>query len=130
MSLILVVDDDAVVREPIAASLRGAGHETEFAGDGREALDRIESRRPDLILLDLVMPGMDGLTCLSRIRNHPSSRQVPVVLLTNMADRKLVAKAATMGVQEYLLKARFSLRELLDRVNKHLHPPEGGAAAA
>ena len=72
MSSILVVDDMAVFREPIAASLRLAGHQTQCAADGEEALRMVRQRRPDLILLDVSMPKMDGITFLKRLRAEPA----------------------------------------------------------
>jgi len=83
----MVVDDMAVIREPIAASLRAAGHKTLCASDGKEALMLIKGNVPDMILLDLSMPGMDGMSVLRALRGDPLTAKTPVILLTASADK-------------------------------------------
>jgi CheY-like chemotaxis protein/HD-like signal output (HDOD) protein len=120
MSTIMVVDDMSIFRDPIAASLRLAGFSTVTAVNGQEALVKLKAQCPDLILLDMAMPVMDGLTFLRALRSDPATRQVPVILLTAMSDRPHVLQAVKLGIHDYLLKSRFSLKDLLERVNKHL----------
>lgn len=119
MSYILVVDDEAVIREPIAAALRLAGFRTAAAADGKAALAVAMRETPSLVLLDLAMPVMDGLTCLAALRAHATTADVPVILLTSAADGPLVARAARLRVKEYLLKSAFALPDLLKRVALH-----------
>jgi len=126
MSKILVVDDMAIFREPIAATLRREGFETACAGDGREALHRVGQDRPNLILLDVAMPVMDGLSFLKALRSNPQTRDIPVIMLSAISERNLVLQAARAGVQEYLLKSHFSTDDLVRRVRRHL---SGGDAA-
>lgn len=130
MSLILVVDDMAVIREPIAAALRGKGYTTACASDGKEALALIKRTPPDLILLDVSMPGMDGLSVLRVLRSDPASAKVPVILLTASADKEHIVRAAKFGVRDYVLKSRFSFAELLARVEKYLSPEPSNTASA
>jgi CheY-like chemotaxis protein len=127
MSKILVIDDMAIFRDPIAASLRMAGYETCCAANGREGLSLFRSQRPDLVLLDIAMPVMDGLTFLKSMRRESQGGATPVILLTAMADKKCVVEAAGLGVRDYLLKSRFSLKEMLERVGKRL-AGDGGSA--
>ncbi len=129
MSMILVVDDMAVFREPIAATLRVQGFQTVSARDGVEALTAIGRRRPDLILLDIAMPGMDGLSFLRALRGDPQYKQIPVILLTAVAERDYVVQAAEYGVQDYLLKSHFKLEDMLLRVRRCLGMADGPAAA-
>ncbi len=117
MSNILVVDDMALCREPIAEALRRQGYEVACAEGGAEALAMMREHKPDLILLDLTMPHPDGLSVLVIMRRNPDLRDIPVVLLTDRAEKETVAKAAECGVQGYLLKANFSLDILLARVD-------------
>jgi HD-like signal output (HDOD) protein/CheY-like chemotaxis protein len=128
MSTILVVDDMAIFRDPIAACLQQAGYKTSCAADGQSALASLRSAVPDLILLDVAMPGMDGLTLLKQIRRDKSMASLPVILLTAMAKKELVVQAAELGVRDYLLKSRFSLPELLARVRKLLDAAANAAA--
>jgi CheY-like chemotaxis protein len=127
MSTVLVVDDMPIFRDPIAASLRLAGYETVCAPDGASALAAARARRPDVILLDVSMPVMDGFACLRELRNHPRLADVPVILLTAASDRKFILEAAKHGVKDYLLKSRFSLAELLTRVRKYAEPKPAAA---
>lgn len=125
---LLVVDDMAVFREPIAAALRFAGYAAISAKDGAEALQTLWTQTVDLILLDMAMPKMDGLEFLAQMRADPKFRNTPVILLTAVAQRDMIVRAATMGVQEYMLKSSFSLEDLVRRVRVLLG--DGGKADA
>jgi len=120
MNTILVVDDMAIFRDPIAASLRLAGYRVITAADGKEALAKVLAERPNLVLLDLAMPIMDGPTFLKALRSDPDIRGTPVILLTAVSDKSHVVQAAKLGVQDYLLKSRFSLKELQERICKYI----------
>jgi len=122
MSTILVVDDMAVFREPIAASLRAQGYETVCAVNGRDAMEKLRSAKPDLILLDVAMPVMDGISFLRMMHDQPDVASKPVILLTAVAERDYVVKAAEFGVRDYLLKSQFSLDELVHRIEQRLNP--------
>ena len=127
MSTIMVVDDMAIFREPIAASLRLAGYQTASAANGAEALTALYRQRPDLILLDVAMPVMDGMRFLQIVRNDPQVAHLPVILLSAMADKGHILQAARLGAKEYLLKSRFTVKDLLARIRKHL--PAGSNAS-
>jgi len=120
MRTILVVDDMAVFREPIEACLRSRGFNTLAAANGADALAACRRAWPDLILLDLAMPDMDGLKFLKL--THPQRRQngTVVIILTALAQRDCVVRCAGLGISDYLLKSRFSLKDLLDRIHLRL----------
>jgi DNA-binding response OmpR family regulator len=120
MNRILIVDDQALVREPIAATLSGAGYQTFTAAGGNEGLAKAAEHLPDLILLDLSMPDMSGLEVLKSLRKGAATSTIPVILLTASADRAHVLEAAGLGVRDYLLKSKFSVSDLLNRVAKYL----------
>jgi len=122
MSTILIVDDMAICREPIAATLRQHAYDTLAASSGAEALSIMRDSVPDLVLLDVSMPGLDGLAVLRTIRRNPDWHRIPVVLLTDRAEVSIVKKAAEAGAAGYLLKSQFSLDDLLARVERCLHP--------
>ncbi len=127
MTRVLVVDDMAICREPVAEALRAHGHVVICASSGDEALGLLREERPDAILLDVTMPGLDGLSVLRTIRRNPNTKSIPVILLTDKADKACVQSAAGIGVQGYLLKSQFSLTELLARVDSCLAAPVGAA---
>ena len=131
---VLVVDDMPIFREPIAASLRHGGYRAVCAADGHEALAALGAHRPAVVLLDVAMPGMDGISVLRAIRADAALAHTPVILLTAIAEKKFVIEAGKLGVHDYLLKSRFSLGELLARVAKYVTPagnggPNGAAEA-
>lgn len=113
---VLVVDDAALIREPIAAALRLAGLEAHCAADGREALALIGRLAPAMVLLDLEMPGLSGLDVLRRLQTAPEDRRPAVIVLTAYSDRRNVLRAAELGAKHFLLKSAFSLEDLLQRV--------------
>ena len=120
MSRILVVDDALLFREPIAASLRLAGHDVACADNGRNALDLLESVRPDLVVLDLGMPVMDGPTFLRELRARPDFGHTPVLVVSAGSDKMVLEQVVQTGVQGSLLKSRFTLKELNDKVDSVL----------
>jgi CheY-like chemotaxis protein/HD-like signal output (HDOD) protein len=128
--MILVVDDEPVVREPLAASLRAHGHDVVCCGDGPAAIASVRSQAPNLILLDLRMPGMDGIAVLHDIRAIPASASVPVLLLSNATDRSSILQAAKLGIQGYILKSAFSLDVLLERIQRITDAPTGDPTVA
>lgn len=132
MSTILVVEDSAIVRQPIEAALENSGYETRSAENGVEGLQQAAECSPDLILLDLALPEMDGIAMLKALREseHAAGKPpVPVIILTAVAEKAQVLAAVQLGISGYLLKSRFSLKELLEIIRKTLSagPTEASA---
>src|SRR5829696_2882552 len=124
MSTILVVDDTALARESVARLLEFEGFTTLKARNGREAWAMMYHDRPDLVLLDLMMPEMDGVTFLSMLRRSLLWKDLPVVVLTGADDRdQLITRAWELGVSDLVPKATFGFEDLLARVRQHLPPP-------
>jgi CheY-like chemotaxis protein len=86
MAMVMVVDDTAVIREAVARLLRREGFETICAANGKEALDKLKLNQPDLVLLDIMMPEMDGLHCLQELRSDPRWETLPVIMMTALCD--------------------------------------------
>ena len=116
---ILVVDDHAVTREPLAKLLRYEGFEARCAANGVEALSSIAESTPDLILLDVVMPKMNGVDFLQNLRDDSRWRAIPVIALTGSMEPNLFGRLEKLGVAEVMTKARFTVEELIDRVRVH-----------
>src|SRR3990170_427146 len=114
---ILVVDDEADVRSLLSRVLRDAGYSVDTADDGGEALARLEANRPDLVLLDLMMPGVDGWGVLAELRKEPSPP--PVVLVTASADPATFGRGVREGVAGYIAKP-FRFRDLLSTCERVL----------
>jgi CheY-like chemotaxis protein len=122
LSRILIVDDAPVSREAMARMLQREGYQTDTARNGAEGLVRIKQNKPDLILLDQMMPEVDGLTFLAGIRRFPKWKELPVIMLTGVKDRSCYMKAKTLGVKECLDKGEYTANELLEYVQKHVTP--------
>ncbi len=117
---ILVIDDMPVFREPIAATLRMQGFDVSCAGDGQEGLDIARQENPDLILLDMSMPVMDGLGFLKHRQDDDQLNQIPVILLSAISDEDYISQANDYGISHHLLKSRFSSDELIQTIESCL----------
>lgn len=122
MSKILIVDDAPAGREAMAKWLKREGYETATARNGAEGLVRLKESKPDLILLDHMMPEVDGLTFLAGIRRFPKWKTLPVIMMTGIKDKTHERKAQTLNISDYLVKSEFSPRDLLDCIRRNLNP--------
>lgn len=130
---ILAVDDERHIVRLVQVNLERQGYEVITAFDGREALEKIESEKPDLVILDVMMPYMDGFEVLQAIRKNPDISTLPVIMLTAKAQDADVFRGWQQGVDTYLTKP-FNPMELLSFVKRILgrdddNPPSAGAAA-
>jgi two-component system, chemotaxis family, chemotaxis protein CheY len=124
-STVLVVDDDPDILEALSEILEAEGFEIRRARNGKEALDRLEPDAPQLILLDLMMPVMDGWEFAQRMRQRPPEiARIPIIVLS--ADRNVGSKAAELGAVGHLAKP-FELNDLLELVRRSLEPTAGAA---
>ena len=119
MARILVVDDEADVLEVIQACLQGAGYESVTARTGPEALERVGREQPDLMILDVMIPGLDGFEVLSRLRADPSTAELPVIMLTALDPASFAAKGRDLGADFYWVKP-FDPDQLVTLINRIL----------
>jgi two-component system, OmpR family, response regulator len=124
---LLVVDDEPNIVELLSASLRFSGFDVVSAGDGRAALKLARQERPDLIVLDVMMPGMDGFEVVRRLRSE--GLRCPVVFLTAKDGTDAKIQGLTLGGDDYVTKP-FSLEEVIARIRAVLRRTTGGAVAA
>jgi two-component system, OmpR family, phosphate regulon response regulator PhoB len=115
MFRVLVVDDDPDINEVVREGLRSAGYDTVGALTGAEALDEVERRCPDLVLLDQMLPDIDGVEICRRLREAPQTRRVPIMFLTAMGGSEARVRGLALGADDYIVKP-FSMRELILRV--------------
>jgi two-component system response regulator MtrA len=120
---ILVVDDDVALAEMISIVLRGEGYSPHQVFDGQEALSQIPDLKPDLILLDVMLPGLDGIEVCTRIREFSG---VPIIMLTAKGDTTDVVKGLESGADDYVVKP-FNPKELVARIRTRLRPSSEGA---
>ena len=116
---ILVVDDEADIVSTVEYRLKFNEFDVITAANGKEGLEKTEKEKPDLILLDINMPVMGGHEMLEHLKNHPELKDIPVIMLTAFSDARDVAKAAELGVADYITKP-FDFTDLMAKISNVL----------
>lgn len=116
MKKIFIIEDEQSLREILAERLKDAGFEIEVAIDGAEALDKLKTITPDVILLDIILPKIDGFTVLEKIKEDLRIREIPVIVLSNLGQDTDIKRALDMGAVDYFIKAQHSLLEIVELV--------------
>ncbi len=116
MKKILVIEDDKFLRELISRKIVSEGYDVAEAVDGKKGIEGVNKEKPDLILLDLILPEVDGFEVLAKIKSNPSSSQIPVIILSNLGRKEDIEKGLKMGAADYLIKARFTPDEIIEKV--------------
>lgn len=118
MSTILIIEDDKFLRELIARKLVSENFDILEAVDGENGLKVLKENKPDLILLDLILPGIDGFEVLSKIKGDPSISSIPVIILSNLGQREDVERGLNLGAVDYLVKAHFTPNEIVGKIKE------------
>lgn len=113
---ILIVEDDKFLRELISQKLLREGYEISEAVDGEKGLKMAKDEKPDLILLDLILPGLDGFEVLSKIKEDPAAAEIPVIILSNLGQKDDIERGLKLGAIDYLIKAHFTPGEIIEKV--------------
>lgn len=129
---ILIVEDDQFLRDLFVMKLKKEGAKIIEAENGEEAFSKVKSEMPDLVLLDVVLPKLDGFDVLKRIRNDETISKVPVIFLTNLGQQEEIDRGLRLGADFYIIKAHFTpsevvakIKEVMDLARKS-NPPVGG----
>ncbi len=122
LPLILVAEDDVYYARVCSLKFAKEGYDVQTAGNGEQALTLMRARKPDLVLLDLIMPVKDGFTTLEEMKADPDLRSIPVIVVTNLGQESDRKKALDLGAKEYVVKSNVSIYELVDIVKKYLPP--------
>jgi PleD family two-component response regulator len=117
---IMIVEDDSFVMDIYETKLLQEGYEIVSAINGVEALKKLEDVEPDLIMLDIIMPYMDGLEVLAKIKADERLKNIPVILLTNLSQKEEVDKGLGLGANDYLIKSHFTPSEVLAKIKTYL----------
>ncbi len=118
--LVLIAEDDAFLAGIYSSKFQSEGFKVEHAPDGEEALKIAQKSVPDIILLDILMPKMDGFEVLKHLKKDPKTKNIPVILLTNLGQKSDVEFGLKQGAVDYLIKAHFMPQETVDKVKKVL----------
>jgi DNA-binding response OmpR family regulator len=117
---ILFIEDESALQKTFGDILTKEGHEMISALDGEEGLRLAKSKKPDLILLDLVLPKVHGFEVLEELKSDAETKDIPIIVLTNLESMEDVDKAIELGAKTYLVKAQYKLEEVLEKVKKAL----------
>jgi DNA-binding response OmpR family regulator len=120
MAKILVVEDDRFLRELIVKKLNQEGFATETAVDGEEGLSKIKEIKPDLVLLDLILPTIDGFEVLRKLKEEDLVPSLPVIILSNLGQREDIERGLSLGATDYLVKAHFTPDEIIQKIKSIL----------
>ena len=117
---ILLVEDDEALAQVYVSRLEIEGLETKWVGNGEEALSAAVEFKPDLILLDVMMPKISGFDVLDILRNTPETTDIRVIMLTALSQAKDKERATSLGVDDYLVKSQVVIGDVIERVRHHL----------
>jgi CheY-like chemotaxis protein len=123
MASVLIIEDDADSRDALAIFLRRKGHHVESAANGTEGVAAVALHAPDVIVLDMFMPGVDGLMVLKSLRSYMGQRSLPVVVMTALPEGRLAARAREVGVSAILAKGTASLDDVHRAIEESLPSP-------
>lgn len=120
---ILIVEDDLFIRDLYLHVFNNSGYTVLAAKDGEEGVTAANDKQPDIILLDIMLPKLNGIEALKRLKNEDKTRQIPVIMLTNLADDNVIKEAFQSGAQGYLIKTRYSPYEMVKQIEIFLQNP-------
>tara|TARA_Y100000310_G_C20664387_1_gene806637 strand:- start:1480 stop:1845 length:366 start_codon:yes stop_codon:yes gene_type:complete len=116
MAKILIIEDDKFLRELISQKVAAEGYEMVGATDGEEALKTAGETQPSLILLDLILPTMDGFEVLRQLKEQEATKDIPVIILSNLGQKEDIDKSMQLGAVDYMIKAHFTPKEILEKI--------------
>ena len=117
---ILIIEDEATLQKALNEVLAGENYEVVTSLDGLKGLELAQEENPDLILLDIILPKIDGFEVLRRIKENKKTSQIPVIILTNLSDVNDIQKALDLGATTYLVKADFHIEDVLKKIKEVL----------
>ena len=120
MKKILFIEDEPVLQKTFERALRAEGYDMISALDGESGLKLAQTQNPDLILLDIVLPKLNGFDVLKRLKRDPKTKEIPVIILTNLERMSDIDIALELGATTYLVKVNYSLEEVIKKIKKTL----------
>lgn len=117
---VLVAEDDLLYASVYQNKLTKEGYNVVVVANGMEAVKKAAELKPDLILMDLIMPEMDGFTALEKIKSNPMTKKLKVVVTSNLGQDSDIKRAKDLGAEEYFVKANISIQELIEKIKTHI----------
>lgn len=121
MKKILFIEDESTLQKTLGTVLTKEGYQVVSALDGEIGFRMAKKEKPDLILLDLILPKMNGFDVLKSIKAEETIKEIPIIVLTNLESMEDIQKALDLGAATYLVKANYSLEEVLEKINKTIN---------
>lgn len=117
---VLIIEDDPFIADVYVLKLESEGYDVETAEDGMKGLSMLKNNKYDIILLDILMPNLDGFKVLEQIKMRPDISKVPVIILTNLSQKKDIQKGIDLGASDYIIKTKFTPTEVVKTIAKVL----------
>jgi Response regulator containing CheY-like receiver, AAA-type ATPase, and DNA-binding domains len=124
MKKILLIEDEELIIRLLGKKLAGIGYEVILAMDGQEGLEKMKKDKPDLILLDIVMPRKGGFDVMEEMRKDPDLAKIPVIIVSNSGQPLELDRAKKLGAVDWLVKTEFDPKEVVEKIKKHLNPAD------
>jgi DNA-binding response OmpR family regulator len=118
---ILIIEDDSFISDMYKIKFESEGFDVAVASDGIQGLETVGREHPSLILLDVVMSKMDGFAVLQKLKKTPETKDIPVIMLTNLGQKDSVEKGLKLGAADYVIKAHFTPMEVVEKVKEILN---------
>lgn len=120
MSKILIVEDDTFISRMYEAKLNNLGYDVKIAENGQDGLQIVKEWLPDLILLDLILPILDGFEVLKELKADINFKNIPIIILSNLDQKENIEKGISLGADDYIIKAQFTPSEVVEKIEKCL----------
>ena len=120
MARILIIEDDALIARMYEAAFKFEKYEVDIAHNGKDGLEKLKKNRPSLILLDIMMPKMNGIDVLREMKADPRYKGIPVVMLTNLSGSKDIEEALSLGAVKYIVKSKYKPKEVVAQIKEIL----------
>jgi len=117
---IMIIEDDDFLRSLVVTKLQKEGFTVATNADGAKAVEQIQSEKPDMLLLDLMLPAVSGFDILQTLRSGTETKTQRVIIFSNLGDDEDIKKGTALGVTDYLIKSNFTLDELVEKIKKSL----------
>jgi len=120
MQTILIIEDEPTLQKALSVALQQEGYEIKSALDGELGLRLTKEAKPNLILLDLILPKMDGFEILAELKKDEATKDIPVIILTNLESSQDIERALELGAKTYLVKANYDLKDVVQKVKENI----------
>lgn len=117
---ILIIEDDKFLRDLLFKKLTKENFSVVIAVDGEEGIKKVQEENADLVLLDLILPRINGFEVLKKAKESPATSEIPVIVISNLGQEEDVKRAIELGAKDYLIKAHFTLDEIVEKIKKYL----------